>query len=111
MTAPTTRALHRSQAARNLLFALHYHRFFGQPVAGFDDRHNFLRAQANDRTVRAYAAEAGRFAFYAGLTTADVAELSPDAVSVERIRDAMEDGWYAMASLLAIETTGVEVVL
>lgn len=56
---------HLSTAIVQLGRALHYHRFFGQPLDGLSPEHNASRARVNALTVAAYARAAGQFAAYA----------------------------------------------
>lgn len=93
-------ARHVAIATTQLLMALHYHRFFGRPIVGFSAEHNAQRAEANDRTVIAYAHAAGRYAFFAGWTLDYWIDSYPMAMCVERIREAMGQGWHATVELL-----------
>ncbi len=98
-------ARHVATATVNMLKALHFERFFGQPIAGFSPAHNAARAEANDRTVRAYAREAGQYAFYAGETLARWTHDYPAAMNVARIRESMLEGWLATAKVLTVDVT------
>lgn len=94
---------HVATATTNLLKALHFERFFGQPIAAFTAAHNAARAEVNDRTVRGYAHEAGRYAFFAGETLDYWHDRYPEATTVERIADAMTAGWHEAARVLDVE--------
>lgn len=98
--ASSLAASHIATATRNLLYALHYHRYFGQPLAGCSDEHNLERAIANDRTVRQYAALAGQYAYFAATIVARWIQTHPEAMGVDRIRDAMYGGYYDTAMLM-----------
>lgn len=93
-------ARHVATATVNLLKALHFERFFGEPIEGFSADHNRLRIEVNDRTVRAYAREAGRYAFYAGETLDRWIDAYPQAMGVERIREEMGAGWHDAARVI-----------
>lgn len=102
-------ARHVATATVNLLKALHFHRFFGHPLEGFSPESNAARAAANDRTVRAYAHEAGKYAFFAGETLDRWIEQYPDAMQADRIYDAMGEGWADAARILSIDIGVVEI--
>lgn len=97
---------HAKTATVNLAKALHWHRFFGQPVDGFSARHNLARAEVNVRRVAALAAEAGRYACYAHDTAPSLDDLQLGAVAkialeVDAISTAYLDGFARAADELA----------
>lgn len=86
--------VHMQQATRCLLRALHFRRFFGQPLDSMGDAHNEERRLANNRRVEAYAYEAGKLAYYSGDTTLDFWwDNYPEAMNDEPIRVAMGRGF------------------
>lgn len=84
---------HIREATSALLHALHYERFFGAPAVGRTESYNRQGAEDNDRTVRAFAVEAGRRAYYSGEPISRWADLYPGTLSIGRIRESMEAGW------------------
>ncbi len=91
-------------ATVHLLKALHYERFFGAPIAAFSAEHNAQRAEVNNRTVCHFAFEAGRFAFLSGATVDHWIAQYPEALRVERIRNAMGAGWNVAARVIDMDT-------
>jgi hypothetical protein len=97
----TTTARHLATASSRLLEALHYHRFFGAPIAEFSARHNQQRAEANTRRIRALARDAGTYLRYAGADLGVLVDRYPEACAVPGIREALEQGWRDTGDLLA----------
>lgn len=97
---PEIRDHHIREATSALLQALHYERFFGAPVDGCPESYNRQAGEINDRTVRAYAAEAGRRAFYSGEPVSRWADRYPGTLAIDRIRDSMEAGWSEASTLM-----------
>lgn len=101
---------HLGMARRLLGQARHYHTFFGKPIAGKTDGENRERKELNERTVRSYATEAGRFARYAHVPidmmhvalVAEDAELRARTFSsaFDPIAEALVAGWYLTHELL-----------
>ena len=102
---PEIRDHHIREATAALLHALHYERFFGAPVDGAPESFNRQGAESNDRTVRAYANEAGRRAFYSGEPISRWADLYPGALAIDRIRESMEAGWSEASALMRAPCT------
>lgn len=84
---------HGLNATSKLLSALHYHRFFGQPIDAFSPRHNATRKESNDRHIAALALQAGQSARYSGRDCAEWEALCPEAWGIDEIRQAMLVGW------------------
>lgn len=102
---PEITARHIATCAQRLGEALHYHRFFGHPIAAFSLEHNASRAEINDRTVKALATIAGEFCAYAGYAPDDVGlfgDVAARAVAVDMIRDALVAGFYHTLETLRV---------
>lgn len=103
--SPEIIARHVLESSQLLGKALHYHRFFGQPIAAFSAKHNEARAAINDRTVRALAAQAGEYCAYSGYHCAEAAlfgEIAMVALDVKRISEAFCEGYHTTMDTLGI---------
>jgi hypothetical protein len=98
---------HLHVARSNVLKARHYVMFFGKPIAEFTAEHNRARREQNDRTVRAYAVEGGKFARYADVDPMELYALLPsgapgrELAADDRVVRGLVDGWCDTDELLS----------
>jgi hypothetical protein len=86
---------HIRDATRNLVQALHYHRFGSLFSEHYTASWRAELAEANNRAIAAYALMAGQFARYSGQLCEAWELRCPSAYAIPEIRDAFVRGWLA----------------
>jgi hypothetical protein len=87
---------HIRAATRNLVQALHYHRYgYATLTNNYPQEWRDRMTESNGRTIAAYARRAGQSARYSGQLCEAWESRCPRAYAVPEIRDAFVRGWLA----------------